>query len=268
MVDMSKIYIGYVVEVIKDINEEPTFELRVRIPTVHGVGSTGLPDSALPIAKPLVTPGTVLDKYKFSEFINNIKTAYIIFDKGNLSTPVYIGLQGDQSSYDMSGSSEGSVNYSHNLLTIVSRGLSNQHPIESITGLKEKIDYHIGDNAPEELVYTWFQTISENPSLVWDVELSSFLVELNETHTITWNNLDLVRLIVTGNVFGEDFEQEFHNVTNKINGEAIILIEDGDVRSAEIEITLYTDHIEITGFTSTGSTDIVSFYALRLEVYR
>lgn len=98
---MSTIYIGYVVEIIKQ-NNKPTLDLRVRVPSIHGVSeSTGIADIDLPIAKPLMMPGTQLDSNNFISFIENLNKVYIIFESGNYNNPVYLGLKTNSDIYDI-----------------------------------------------------------------------------------------------------------------------------------------------------------------------
>lgn len=99
---MSLIYLGYIVEIIYS-NGIPTFELRVRVPSIHGINSkVGISDSDLPIAKPLIIPGTILDVERFEEFISSVKLVYVIFEQGDLSRPVYLGLRNNATTYDLS----------------------------------------------------------------------------------------------------------------------------------------------------------------------
>lgn len=108
---MTKIYIGFVEEVIRDSENNPTLELRVRVPTIHGPNSTsGLVSSSLPIAKPLILPGMLIDK-TFIEFIKNTDRVYIIFEFGDYTKPVYFGIRNDQSLYNMSSGILESLNY-------------------------------------------------------------------------------------------------------------------------------------------------------------
>lgn len=89
----SKMYIGYVVEIIKDVNLSPTLELKVRIPTLHGVDSlTGIKDENLPIAKPLLIPGTYVDKAKFLDSFNTTNKVLVILESGDLTKPYYLSL--------------------------------------------------------------------------------------------------------------------------------------------------------------------------------
>lgn len=89
----SNIYIGYVTEVLKDNNGQPTFELKVRIPTIHGVDNkTGVKQSDLPIARPLLMPGNTLNKDSFLEHIESINKVFIIFESGNFSKPFYLSI--------------------------------------------------------------------------------------------------------------------------------------------------------------------------------
>lgn len=105
--DMNKIYIGKVTEVILDDFGVPTSELRIRIPSLHGSdGAKGVPDSSLPIAKPLIFPGTIFSKVSFSKLVNSIKIAYVVFEAGMPSKPVYFGVRTDSSIYDVSSLTE------------------------------------------------------------------------------------------------------------------------------------------------------------------
>lgn len=102
---MSTVFIGYIVEKIyKD--GLPTLELRVRIPSVHGANSrTGLADSKLPIAKPLVIPGVEYNKASFEEMTQYLQKVYVIFESGDIMKPVYFGLKGNSELYDLPASS-------------------------------------------------------------------------------------------------------------------------------------------------------------------
>lgn len=85
---MTQFYVAVVEEVIKDTNDNPTMELRVRIPNMH----SGLKTKDLPIALPMYTPGAVIDKDKFIKQIEVIRKVYVIFEYGNLAKPRYIGV--------------------------------------------------------------------------------------------------------------------------------------------------------------------------------
>ena len=99
--DKTKIYVGIVEEVIKDNENKPTLELRIRVPSIHGAGGNdGLATSQLPIAKPLVMPGMLINT-SFIELIQQIHQVYVIFEFGNLRNPVYIGIKDDQSLYSI-----------------------------------------------------------------------------------------------------------------------------------------------------------------------
>lgn len=94
-------HIGYVVEAIYK-NGKPTLELRVRVPTVHGASDKkGVKDRDLPIAKPMIFSGAVLDLETFEETLKNLSMVYIIFESGNLNKPVYFGIKGDSGLYDL-----------------------------------------------------------------------------------------------------------------------------------------------------------------------
>jgi hypothetical protein len=106
-IEMNKIYIGSVVEVIKDDFDVPTSELRIRIPSVHGSsGSGGVADDKLPIARPLMFPGTIFSKPNFLKISDSIKIAYVVFEAGTPTKPVYFGLRTDTTLYDISSLTE------------------------------------------------------------------------------------------------------------------------------------------------------------------
>lgn len=101
MNEMSNIYIGYVVEPIYR-DGKITLELRVRVPTIHGISSkSGVCNDDLPIAKPLFMPGVVYSQEIFLEAIENINKVYIIFEAGNFANPVYLGLRGNPDLYEI-----------------------------------------------------------------------------------------------------------------------------------------------------------------------
>ena len=98
---MTAIYIGYVTEIIYK-NDLPTMELRVRVPSIHGVSSaTGLVDEDLPIAKPLFIPGITYNKELFEEALQSLNKVYVIFEAGDDNLPVYLGLKGNSDLYDI-----------------------------------------------------------------------------------------------------------------------------------------------------------------------
>ena len=99
---MTQVYIGYIVEVMKDNHGIPTMDMRVRIPSVHGVSSkNGLPDKDLPLAKPLIIPGMAYNRENIEETVSNINKVYIIFEGGNYTKPVYFGILNDSSLYKL-----------------------------------------------------------------------------------------------------------------------------------------------------------------------
>lgn len=44
----------------------------------------------------------------------------------------------------------------HSVLTLLSRSKNDQHPISAISGLKPKVEIHIGEDEPIEQIDTWF----------------------------------------------------------------------------------------------------------------
>ena len=96
---MTGLYIGYATEIIYK-NDMPTMELRVRVPSIHGLNaSSGVSDEDLPIASPLFTPGLVYSKEKFEEAVYSLNKIYVIFESGDLNNPVYFGLKGNYELY-------------------------------------------------------------------------------------------------------------------------------------------------------------------------
>lgn len=90
---MSTLYLGYVVEVMKDVNNNPTFDLRVIVPSIHGLGK--LPNRNLPIAKPLTLPGISITKEDADEAYNNSlvgQKVVVFFEAGNFAKPIYLGV--------------------------------------------------------------------------------------------------------------------------------------------------------------------------------
>jgi len=87
----DKHLIAVVVEVIKDIDDLPTLELRVRIPTIHGVLPRGVADNLLPLAKPLIIPGSTVDTTKFNTNIVGAKL-FVLLENGDVNKPLYLGM--------------------------------------------------------------------------------------------------------------------------------------------------------------------------------
>jgi hypothetical protein len=93
---MTKLYIAYVVDIIYE-NGKPNFNLRVRVPSIHGASNaTGINDADLPIAKPLFSPGVGYNQSLLEETLQNVNKVYVIFESGNYSKPVYLGLKNDE----------------------------------------------------------------------------------------------------------------------------------------------------------------------------
>jgi len=93
----SNIYIGYVVEAIYE-DGLPTLNLRVRVPSIHGANAkTGIQDSDLPIARPLLTPGNAVELSTFTDMVKALTVVYIFFEFGDYNKPVYFGVRPDDS---------------------------------------------------------------------------------------------------------------------------------------------------------------------------
>ena len=90
---MSKIYIGYVESIVKDRFDQPTLDLRIRVPSIHGTdGTKGVKNQHLPIARPLLAPGTQINKAKFVEHLEHINKVFVVFESGNYNKPFYLGI--------------------------------------------------------------------------------------------------------------------------------------------------------------------------------
>jgi hypothetical protein len=100
---MTQIYIGYVEEIIYK-NDKPTLELRVRIPSIHGLTEEyGLTKENLPIAKPMFVPGTGFNYSLLEETVLALNKVLVIFESGNLNKPIYIGLKGNEDLFNIPG---------------------------------------------------------------------------------------------------------------------------------------------------------------------
>lgn len=90
---MSKIYIGYVESIVKGRFDQPTLDLRIRVPSIHGTdGTKGVKNQHLPIARPLLAPGTQINKAKFVEHLEHINKVFVVFESGNYNKPFYLGI--------------------------------------------------------------------------------------------------------------------------------------------------------------------------------
>ena len=90
---MSKIYIGYVESIVKGRFGQPTLDLRIRVPSIHGTdGTKGVKNQHLPIARPLLAPGTQINKAKFIEHLEHINKVFVVFESGNYNKPFYLGI--------------------------------------------------------------------------------------------------------------------------------------------------------------------------------
>jgi len=96
---MTNIYIGYVEEIMYK-NGKPTLELRIRVPSIHGADeSKGIKKSQLPIAKPIITPGTSFNDVQLVEELQAINKVYVMFESGDNQKPVYFGVKGNEDLY-------------------------------------------------------------------------------------------------------------------------------------------------------------------------
>lgn len=94
---MSTVYIAYVVEIIyKD--GAPTLDMRVRVPSIHGAK---VPSSQLPIAKPMVIPGSEFNAETLVSMMSKLNKVYVIFESGDYNKPVYFGVKGNGDLYDL-----------------------------------------------------------------------------------------------------------------------------------------------------------------------
>lgn len=99
---MTQVYIGYIVEIIRDSQGNPTMDMKVRVPSVHGASpAVGMPNVDLPIAKPLIIPGMMYNRENIEDIVSKINKVYIIFEGGNHSKPVYFGIKNESSIYKL-----------------------------------------------------------------------------------------------------------------------------------------------------------------------
>jgi len=194
---------------------------------------------------------------------------------------VGIGLDWKRTSYY--GSVEGNSGIVGNIITdhddlgYDSRSAPNQHPIESVIGLKPQITVHVGDDEPIESAHTWIKTIEDLTTLPerssWSTIYSTPLIRYAQqiSPAVIFDNNFPIRLLVVGTVEGKEYQQEFHiEFDKRIRGEALIYLDDNpdNTRSAEFEIYLNKSHFYVTKFQSTGNQRIIQFTGLRLEVYQ
>jgi hypothetical protein len=163
----------------------------------------------------------------------------------------------------------------HSQLSLESRALPNQHPIKSIIGLEQKVNIHVGPNAPTYPANTWLRPVvpgQEPPAAdTWQVLVSTPLIRYG--HVIEPDAFDSnapIRLIVIGVIDGSNYSQELHMESSYIRGEVVLFLDTNDPSTslaAEIELHLVAGKFYVTGFRSTGALLFNQFYAHRIEVY-
>jgi hypothetical protein len=169
------------------------------------------------------------------------------------------------------------TNTNHRNLTLDSRFAANQHSIDSILGLKPKVEVHIDEEEPISQKDTWYDVIGidiEVPSPTkWETLGTMLTIEADAVIELNYQQLEEPkRLVVIGNVDDEEFRQEIlQDDFGFFSGEIIILIESEDANIASVEIVLErtsdTEYV-VSYFESTGNIEIFSFIALSIEVYR
>lgn len=93
MTGETQLYTAYIEEVMRDEENKPTLGLRVRIPSKHGRKETSAIQLAdLPIAYPLVMPGSIMDLDKFDTYITEAKTVTVMVRDGRLNNLYYLGF--------------------------------------------------------------------------------------------------------------------------------------------------------------------------------
>lgn len=101
-VSMNNTYYGYVEEIIKNENGKPTLQLRVRVPSIHGYkDQSNIKLEDLPIAEPIITPGTLLSSPFFVDMLEHVKEVIIMFKGGDINKPVYIGAVNNPELYQV-----------------------------------------------------------------------------------------------------------------------------------------------------------------------
>ena len=92
MNNQSKIYTGFIEEIIYE-NGKPTLNVRVRVPDIHDFGNNSLPKEKLPIASPMIVPGTVIDTTLLMNYLQKSSKVFVIFESGSYNNPVYFGIK-------------------------------------------------------------------------------------------------------------------------------------------------------------------------------
>lgn len=147
------------------------------------------------------------------------------------------------------GGGDGTGTLRHDQLTVESRNMPNQHPIEAITGLKPEINIHVGREEPQDLAKTWFKKVDkagEDGGPIdgeWTTLMSFIKLEQDAAFApqLEFDNHEPMRLIIIGDLGDDIVTQELHIDANGIfKGEVIIIADPvaGLYSSAEIEIRL------------------------------
>lgn len=164
----------------------------------------------------------------------------------------------------------------HDQLTTESREKPNQHPIEAITGLKPKVNIHIGETAPNPNdALIWLDTIGQvvvDPS--WVVSISEYNVGLHSSSLLQEiSPTNQYRLIATGvedGVIQEyTFEAAFIGDNLMITGEMPVLVDNtfGIYQIALFEIVIDGNTVFCETYIENGNEDSTQFTA-RLEAWK
>lgn len=165
----------------------------------------------------------------------------------------------------------------HDQLSTISRNKPNQHTIDAISGLRRKVEVHVGESEPIEEAETWLDVAAVDQEVVvtgnWTLLSSTpniFLGAYFSTNIYTIG--EPMRLVAIGNLAGEVYRQELHSDINGIiSGEILISLSEDYINMASVHVTLVpdgTNHFTVTGFQNTGNILINDFTALSIEVHR
>lgn len=166
----------------------------------------------------------------------------------------------------------------HSVLSLFSRSKPNQHPIEAISGLKQKVEVHVGEEEPIERVDTWFDVSAVDeevaPLTRWEKLASTPIIFSGQViNCNAFSESEPLKFVVVGDSAGEIYRQEFHSDEyGQILGEAIIYISTDYASIASVSFVLEPiagqNAFSVAYFENTGNININDFTALSIEVYR
>lgn len=169
----------------------------------------------------------------------------------------------------------------HTLLSLFSRNKPNQHGIDAISGLRPKVEVHVGEDEPTQQSDTWFDVEQVDEEVVvtgnWEFVASTPQIFLNASIPLFYvEQGELLKMVVIGNLAGETYRQEFQSDEyGYITGEAILSVNGNYTQIISVEFTLEpliqnneVVAFEVILFNNTGNINTNEFHALSIEVYR